>query len=163
MDCQFNESVFPPSGGEKSVLEERREITWNASSMSHFDHHTNHCELEAQRIIRFQNLANQLPYAFIDTKKVTSHIPTANTPARIDFLEGQLANESKICLKHGRPIDSKDITPWKRRTQMRIDTPKEARDEQKAPEVVYGEQEALAEAYIEQKTLEEVRNKGIVP
>ena len=137
-----------------------------------FDTHTNQCELEVQIIIHLQNLANQLPYAFIDIKKVTkSYIPTANTPVRIDVLKGQLANEYKIRLKREKPIGSKDITPRKRRTQMKIDTPKEvhdkqkapveAYDKQKAPEVVYDEQEALVEAYIEQKTLEEIRNKEI--
>ena len=55
---------------------------------------------------------------------------------------------------------------------MRIDTPKEvhdkqkapveAFDKQKAPKVVYGEQEALVEAYIEQKIPKEVRNKKLV-
>ena len=119
-----------------------------------------------------QNIAIQLLDAFIDTKKVTkSHIPDANAPARINVPEGQLANESKIRLKRGRPICSKDITPQKRRTQMRIDTPKKVHDKQKAPvEVfdkqkapveVFGEQEALVEAYIEQKTLKEVRNKEL--
>ncbi|KAL6315188.1 hypothetical protein AAG906_037420 [Vitis piasezkii] len=68
--------------------------------MSHLDPRTNQCELEVQRIIHFQNLANQLPNAFIDTKKVTkSHISTANTPARIDVPVRQLTNESKIRLK----------------------------------------------------------------
>ena len=53
--------------------------------MFHFDPHTNQYELEVQRIIHLQNLANQLPDAFIDTKKVTkSHILTTNTPTRID-------------------------------------------------------------------------------
>ena len=34
-------------------------------------------------IIYLQNLANQLPDAFVDTKKVTkSHIPAANVPAK---------------------------------------------------------------------------------
>ena len=47
-------SVFPPLGGEKSVPEERREITWNASTMSHFDFCKNQCELEVQRIIHLQ-------------------------------------------------------------------------------------------------------------
>ena len=46
VDCHFNESVFSPLGGEKFVLEERQEITWNASTKSHFDHHTNQCELK---------------------------------------------------------------------------------------------------------------------
>ena len=50
--------------------------------MFHFDPHTNQCELEVQRIFYLQNLANQLPDAFIDIKKVTkSHIITANTLA----------------------------------------------------------------------------------
>ena len=51
VDCHFNESVFPPLRGEKSVSEERREITCNSSTVSHFDHCTNQCELEVQRII----------------------------------------------------------------------------------------------------------------
>ena len=89
--------------------------------MSHFDPHTNKCELEVQRIIHLQNLANQLPNAFIDTKKVTkSHIPAANAPVWIDVLERQLKNESKIHLKRGRTIGSKDITPWKRRIQREL-------------------------------------------
>ena len=91
--------------------------------MSHFDHCTNKCELEVQRIIHFQNLENQLPNVFINIKKVTeSHIPAANAPTRIDVPEGQLGNEYKIRLKRGRSISSKDITPRKRRTQRRIDT-----------------------------------------
>ena len=80
--------------------------------MSHFDHCTNQCELVVQMIIYLQNLENQLPFAFIDTKKVTkSHIPAANTLVRIDVTEGQLVNESKIRLKREKPISSKDITP----------------------------------------------------
>ena len=70
------------------------------------------CNLEVQMIIHLQNLVNQLLDAFIDTKKVTkSHIPTANTPAWIDVPIGQLINKSKIRLKRGRPVSSKDITP----------------------------------------------------
>ena len=100
-----------------------------------------------------------------------SHIPTANAPARINVPKGQLENESKIRLKHGRPIGSKDVTPRNRRTQMRIDTPEQvhdkkkalvkAFDKQKAPVEAFGEQEALVEAYIEQKTPQEVQNKEL--
>ena len=76
--------------------------------MSHFDPHTNQSELEVQRIIHLQNLVNQLPDEFTDTKKVTkSHVPTANTPTRIDVPKGQLANESQKRLKHGRLFGSK--------------------------------------------------------
>ena len=43
-------------------------------------------------IIHLQNIANQLPDAFVDTKKVTkSHIPAANVPARVDITKGQKA------------------------------------------------------------------------
>ncbi|KAL4649777.1 hypothetical protein ACB092_01G039100, partial [Castanea dentata] len=45
-------------GGEKSLLEARREITWNALTLSHHDPHTNQCELEVQRTIHLQSIAN---------------------------------------------------------------------------------------------------------
>ena len=68
-------SVFPSLGKEKSIPEERREISWKTSTMTHLDSRTNQYELEVQRIIHLQNLAKQLPDAFIDTKKVIkSHI-----------------------------------------------------------------------------------------
>ena len=35
-----------------------------ASSLSHRDPHTNKSELEVQRIIHLQNIANQIPNAF---------------------------------------------------------------------------------------------------
>ena len=102
--------------------------------MSYFDPCTNQCELEVQRIIRLQNLANQLPDAFIDTKKVTkSHILDANALTQIDIPKGQLANESQICLKHGRPIGSKDLTPRNNRMKRKIGALKEANIKQKAP------------------------------
>ena len=44
-DCHFNETIFPPLGGEKSIPKERREITRNASTLSNFDNYTNQCEL----------------------------------------------------------------------------------------------------------------------
>ena len=72
-------------------------MTLNASIMSHFDHYTNQCELLVQKIIHLKHLANQLPDAFTDTKKVTkSHISAANTQTPIDVPEGWLINESKI-------------------------------------------------------------------
>jgi hypothetical protein len=62
--------------------EARREIIWNASTLSHFDPRTKQCELEVQRIIHLQGIANQLPNVFTDIKRlVKSHIPAANTPA----------------------------------------------------------------------------------
>ena len=110
--------------------------------MYYLDPRTNKCELEVQRIVHLQTHANQLPNSFIDTKKVTkSHISVANAPTQIDVLEGQLANESQIRLKCGKPISSTDLTPWKRRTQTKISAPKEANIKQKAAVEAYDEQE----------------------
>ena len=62
--------------------EARREITWNVSTLSHLDPHTNQCELKVQRIIHLQGIANQLLNVFTDNKKIVkSHILAVNTPA----------------------------------------------------------------------------------
>jgi len=65
-------------------------------------------------------LANQLLYAFTDTK-MKSHILVANAPIRIDILVGQsnIANESQTCFKCGRPICSKDKNPWMRKREKK--------------------------------------------
>ena len=140
-DCHFNETVFPQLGREKSIPEGRHEITWNASTLSHLDQRTNQCELEVQMIIHLQNLANQLPDVFVDTKKVTkSHIPAANVPARVDITEGQKAFESKTRSKCGRPIGSKDITPRKRRTNGKQNDHEESNIENQIPEEIQNEQ-----------------------
>ena len=68
-NCHFNETIFPPLGGEKLLPETRREITWNVSTLSHLNPCTNQCELEVQRIIHSQGIANQLPNVFTDNKK----------------------------------------------------------------------------------------------
>ena len=82
-----------------------------------------------------------------------SHISTVNAPARIKVPEEQKANESKTCLKHGRPIGSKDVAPRKRRTKAK----------QNAPVGEHDEQRTLVEVHIEQKTPEYVKNKQISP
>ena len=55
-DCQFDEAIFLPLGGDKIVLEERivpveqpvpeerRELTWNTSIVSHLDPQTSQCK-----------------------------------------------------------------------------------------------------------------------
>ena len=91
-------------------------------SLSHLDPCTRQCELKIQRIVHLQGLANQLLEAFTDIKKIIkSHVPVVNAPTHIDVPEGQMenaiANESKTCLKHGRPIGSKDLIPRKKNEQ----------------------------------------------
>ena len=84
VDCQFNEVVFPTLRGEKK--EGERDILWNEPSLLHLDPRTKQCESEVQKIVHLQAIANQLPDAFTDTKRVIkSYIPAANAPARIEI------------------------------------------------------------------------------
>ena len=55
-----------------------------------------------------------------------SYIRAANTPAWIDVPIGQLTNESKIRLKRGKPVGSKDVTLRKKSTQEKLVTLNEA-------------------------------------
>ena len=71
-----------------------------------------------------QGIANQLPDVFTDNKKIVkSHIPTANTPARIEVpvekLVNTAANESKPHLKRGKLVGVKDKIPRKRKVQKK--------------------------------------------
>jgi hypothetical protein len=131
-DCHFNETIFPPLGGEKSLPEARREITWNVSTLSHLDPRTNQSELKVQKIIHLQGIANQLPDVFTDSKKIVkSYISATNNPAWIEVPKGQLinivANESKTRLKRGRPVGAKDKISRKRKIQEKqVATPEEA-------------------------------------
>ena len=112
-DCHFNESIFPNLGGEKQKLD--KQVTWN-SSLSYLDPRSGQCELEVQKIINLQRIANELPDAFTDTNRVTkSHIPAINAPARIDITK--ISNESNVRRKRGRPLGSKDVNPRKRKEQ----------------------------------------------
>ena len=88
----------------------KKEITWNAQSLIHFDPRTKQCELEVQRIIHLQQVANQLLDAFSNPKRITnSHVPTENAHIRINVLEGPfITNESKVRLKRGRLAGSKN-------------------------------------------------------
>ena len=45
-DYHFNETISSPLGGEKPIPEERREIIWNAFTLTYIDPRTNQCELE---------------------------------------------------------------------------------------------------------------------
>ena len=110
--CHFNETTFPILGGGIKKLE--NEIVWNVSLLSHLDHRTKQCVLEVQKII----VANQMPDAFADTKKVIkSYIPIANAPSKIEIPIQQVAtiNESALRQKHGKPIGLKDKNHHKRK------------------------------------------------
>ena len=78
---------FSAIRGEKKKL--KSEIAWKVSSLSHFDPRSPVCEQEVQKIIHLQNIANQMPDAFTDSKRITkSHIPAVNVSIRIDVPKG---------------------------------------------------------------------------
>ena len=120
-DYHFSEDEFPALGGRIHQMHMHKDIEWCAPSLKYLDPPTKHPELEVQKIVHLQNMANQLPDSFTDTKKVTkSYIPAANTPSRIEIpselkLDGSKINEPKVQLKRGRPIGSKDKNPRKKK------------------------------------------------
>ena len=74
------------------------------------DPRTNESELEVQRIINLQNIANNLPDAFTDYKGVTkSHIPAMNVPERVEI------TKTTQPPKRGRNLNKKDKAFEKRR------------------------------------------------
>lgn len=143
-DCHFDENTFPTLGGDNKQL--MKEITWCEPSLLYLDQRTKQCETEVQRIVHLQRIANQLPDAFTDTKRVTkSFIPAVNAPARIEIPKGQsekmVTHESTTRMKRGRPIGSKDKNPRKRKGANVINDPNidksvplETQDEDSVPE-----------------------------
>ena len=68
------------------------------------DPRTNESELEVQKIINLQNIANNLPDAFTDYKGVTkSNVPAMNVPERVD-----VTHRSTQLPKRERNLDTKD-------------------------------------------------------
>ena len=84
------------------------------------------CGLEVQKIIHLQRIANELPDAFSDTKRISKfYIPAKNVPIRIDVPVGQVATEANSRQKRGRPVGSKDKNPRKRKEVNNIPVEKD--------------------------------------
>ncbi|BBN67488.1 transposable element gene [Prunus dulcis] len=108
-DCHFDETIFPPLGEKnlclkkqgKLIPEERHELSWNVSTLSHLDPHTAQCENEVRRIVHLQSIANQMPDAFNDAAKVTkSHIPAANAPHGLMSIMDKAMCQQMVHLLH---------------------------------------------------------------
>ena len=83
-DCIFNEDHFLVLGGEL-YQKECQEIDSNVEGIPFSDPCTTETELQIQRIIDLQNIANNLPDAFSDYKGVTKSLhPTRNVPERVE-------------------------------------------------------------------------------
>ncbi|XP_074326895.1 uncharacterized protein LOC141664839 [Apium graveolens] len=140
-DCHLDESMFPPLGGDKHSNKVNPDLTWNASGLYFLDPRTGQCKLEVKRIIHMQNIANQIPDAFNDSRNITkSHIPAVNTPTRtyIPIQKSdtkELVTESKLRLKRGRPVGAKDVAPRKRKIKRIAPEVAHAPEEANTPEV----------------------------
>ena len=88
-DFHFNETIFPPLGGEKSLPEARCEITGNVSTLSYLD-----------------------PYIPSTNTPTLIKVPVGQSV-------NTATNESKPHLKRGRPVSVKDKTPWKKKKSTR--------------------------------------------
>ena len=114
-DCIFNEEHFPALGGDfKYQKGECREIDWDAKSISSSDPRTKENELQVQKIIGLQNIANNLPDAFTNYKGVIkSFIPARNAPERVEVPNKTTQNPTN---KRGRSkATNKDSPPLKKR------------------------------------------------
>ena len=120
-DCEFDESLFPKLGTQSKKPEALDTISWDQKSLSLYDPRTNLCEDEILKILHIQNTVHLLPDKFTDNQKIVqSHVPAANTPARIDIpIDGCNPPAAELAvpqLKRGRPPGSKDKVPRKRKT-----------------------------------------------
>jgi hypothetical protein len=84
-DCIFSEDHFPALGEEIIPHKQCQEINWDAIVISNHDPCTLESELQVQKIINLQHIANNTPDAFTDYKDVTkSYNPARNVPARVE-------------------------------------------------------------------------------
>jgi len=84
--------------------------------MQSLDLRTSESKLEVQRIIQFQNLANRLPDAFTNHKRVTRlHIPTVNALERVQVPQKvTISTVSPHPRKRGSTPGAQDKVSWRR-------------------------------------------------
>ena len=84
INCIFNEDHFLALGGEL-YQKECQKIDWNIEDISFSDPHTTETELQVQRIIDLQNIANNLRDIFSNYKGVTKSLhPARNVLERVE-------------------------------------------------------------------------------
>ena len=70
-DCIFDKDNILALGGDNMYQIKCQDTEWNASNIQSLDPRTKESELEVQRIIHLQNIANNLPNAFTGVKSVS--------------------------------------------------------------------------------------------
>jgi hypothetical protein len=113
-DCIFKENHFPALGGDYIYHSECQKINWNDKFIISSDPRTKETELQVQKIINLQNVANNLPDAFTDYKCVTKSWNLAvNAPERVEI--PKKTTQAPSVVKRGRVTTTKrDNAPNKR-------------------------------------------------
>ena len=121
-DCIFNEDHFPALGGEL-YQKECQEIDWDAKSILYTDPRTTETELQVQRIIDLQNIANNLPDAFSNYKGVTKSLhPARNVPERVEV--PNKTTQPPIGKKRGRSTSKRqDVIAGKQKKTVNATQP----------------------------------------
>jgi uncharacterized protein YozE (UPF0346 family) len=70
-DCIFNDDHFPALWEDYKYHSEYQEINWDDKYIISSDPRTKETDLQVQKIINLQNIANNLPDTFTDYKGVT--------------------------------------------------------------------------------------------
>jgi hypothetical protein len=84
-DCIFNEDHFLPLGGDNKFINDGREIDWDDKSIPSSDPRIKEIELQVQKILELQQIANNLLDVFTDYKGVTKSLnPTVNASCRVE-------------------------------------------------------------------------------
>jgi hypothetical protein len=113
-DSIFDEEHFPALGGDFKYQKECREVNWNTQSVPGTDPRTTEIELQVQKIIHLQRLANELPDAFTNYKGVTkSFIPARNAPERVE-----VPNKTTKLLERRSMVNKRYSVAKKQRTIM---------------------------------------------
>ncbi|GKA32060.1 disease resistance CC-NBS-LRR class family protein [Tanacetum coccineum] len=101
-------AIFPCLVEEIRKTHEK-DVSWNEPSLLYLDPHKQ-SKTEVQKIMHLQEIANQLPDAFTDTKRVTkSHIPAANAPARVEIPNKQAEKELELLHDENVLDETQDI------------------------------------------------------
>jgi hypothetical protein len=143
-DSIFDEGHFPALWeGLYLDNKECREIDWTASNIQSLDPRTKDTELEVQRIINLQQLANNLSDVFTDIRGVSkSYIPAANAPERMEIpLEDMNSTQSPNPRKRGGDPDD-SARAKRRRPQRQVVRENALRSHSVVPAVTHPEGES---------------------
>jgi hypothetical protein len=83
--CIFNEDHFSALVGGNKFIDDGRQIDWDDKSIISYDPRTKETRLQVQKILEFQQIANNLPDVFTDDKGVRKSLNHAvNAPCRVE-------------------------------------------------------------------------------